>query len=59
MDYYSNMLGVLIEQQVLQHFMEAKFENLCKHLSQRGVFFTFLVFEWLICLFVNNVKLEV
>ena len=49
------MLGVFIEQQIFSSLMEARFPTLCEHLASKGVFFSFLVFEWLICLFVNTV----
>lgn len=31
-DYYSNMIGVLIDQKVLHHFMQARLPRLCAHL---------------------------
>lgn len=32
LDYYSNMLGVFIEQQIFSSLMEARFPTLCEHL---------------------------
>ena len=33
LDYYSNMIGVLVDQKVLQHFMLERMPNLCAHLE--------------------------
>lgn len=56
LDYYSNMLGVLVEQQVLEHLMAQHFKPLQDHLMSKGVYIALLMLEWLICLFINNVS---
>lgn len=38
--------------------MEERFQKLCEHLESKYVSFTFVVMEWLILLFVNNVPAD-
>ena len=50
------MLGVLIEQQVLEQLMQNRFKTLIQHLQSKNVFIALLMLEWLICLFINNMS---
>jgi len=57
-DYYSNLLGVLIDLKVFQSLMHEKLPKLCCHLELLGFDMDLLVTKWLICLFVNHLPLD-
>jgi len=58
MDYYSNMLGVLVDQKVLQTLLLKRLPRLCEHLQEFNFSLDLLAFQWLVCLFVNNLPAE-
>ena len=58
MDYYTNLLGVLIDYKVFQLMMEDRLPKLCKHLDANNFDFNLLITKWLICLFINHLPLD-
>lgn len=48
------MLGVLIDQKVLQHLLLKRLPKLCRKLQENNFSLDLLAFKWLVCLFVNN-----
>jgi small G protein signaling modulator 3 len=54
MDYYTNLLGVLIDYKVFQKIMYEKLPKLCKHLDEYNFDLNLLITKWLICLFINH-----
>lgn len=57
-DYYSNLLGVLIDLKVFKDLMSKRLPKLCKHLESQDFDVDLLLTKWLICLFVNHLPLE-
>ncbi len=57
-DYYSNLLGVLIDLKVFKDLMSKRLPKLCKHLENNDFDVDLLLTKWLICLFVNHLPLE-
>ena len=57
-DYYSNLLGVLIDLRVFQAIMREKLPFLARHLDNFDFGLDLLLTKWLICLFVNHLPLE-
>ena len=57
-DYYSNLLGVLIDLKVFKDLMNRRLPNLCQHLDNFNFDVDLLLTKWLICLFVNHLPLE-
>lgn len=53
-DYYSNMIGVLVDQKVLQHFMLKRLPRLCEHLDNMQFSLDLIAFQWIACLFAIN-----
>jgi hypothetical protein len=54
LDYYSNLLGVLIDLKVFKDLMGKRLPKLCKHLEEQDFDVDLLLTKWLICLFVNH-----
>ena len=57
-DYYSNLLGVLIDLKVFQHIMRKKLPKLCAHFDSFQFDLDLLLTKWFICLFLNHLPLE-
>ena len=49
-DYYSNMVGTLVDQKVFQLLMRDRLPELCDHFDSLGVDLSFLALQWIICL---------
>jgi hypothetical protein len=58
LDYYSNLLGVLIDLKAFQAIMEDRLPKLCNHLALHKFDLNLLLTKWLICLFVNHLPLD-
>ena len=54
LDYYSNMIGVLVDQKVLQHYMRKRLPRLCEHLDEVSFSLDLIAFQWIACLFAIN-----
>ena len=59
LDYYPNLLGVLVDLRIFQQLMRDQLPYLCKHLDMLEFDCSLLVTKWLICLFVNHLPLDV
>jgi hypothetical protein len=57
-DYYSNLLGVLIDLKVFKSIMRDRLPKLCQHLEKFNFDLDILLTKWLICLFVNHLPLD-
>lgn len=58
MDYYPNLLGVLIDLNVFKSLMRERLPKLCNHLDTFNFDLDILVTKWLIVLFVNHLPLD-
>ena len=58
-DYYSKMVGVIIDHNVLSYLIEEKFPDLYFHLSNIGFDPKIVTFQWFSCLFSYNFSFEV
>ena len=58
LDYYSNLLGVLIDLKVFQQMFREKLPKLQKHFDQYEFSCDLMLTKWLICLFVNHLQLD-
>ena len=58
MDYYPNLLGVLIDLNVFKFLMRDRLPKLCNHLETFNFDLDILVTKWLIVLFVNHLPLD-
>jgi hypothetical protein len=58
MDYYPNLLGVLIDLNVFKSLMRERLPKLCNHLETFNFDLDILVTKWLIVLFVNHLPLD-
>jgi len=54
LDYYSNMIGVLVDQKVLQCYMLERLPRLCAHLEEHMFSLDLIAFQWIACLFAIN-----
>ena len=57
-DFYSNLLGVLIDLKVFKAIMRERLPKLCQHLDSFNFDLDLLLTKWLICLFVNHLPLD-
>lgn len=58
LDYYPNLLGVLVDLRIFQQLMREQLPQLCSHLDLLQFDCSLLVTKWLICLFVNHLPLD-
>ena len=59
LDYYSNMVGALIDQKIFYDLFKARIPDLCQHLESVGFDPSLLAFQWLVCLLSYNLPQEV
>ncbi|CDW83987.1 tbc domain-containing protein [Stylonychia lemnae] len=59
LDYYSNMVGALIDQKIFYDIFKEKIPDLCNHLESVGFDPSLLAFQWLVCLLSFNLPQEV
>jgi len=53
-DYYSNMVGVVIDQKIFYDEFKARIPDLCAHLDRVGFDPSLLAFQWLVCFLSYN-----
>lgn len=58
-DYYSNMVGALIDQRIFYNFFREKLPDLCAHLLEVGFDPSLLAFQWLVCFLSYNLPQDV
>lgn len=58
MDYYPNLLGVLIDLNVFKFLMRERLPKLCNHLETFNFDLDILLTKWLIVIFVNYLPLD-
>jgi len=61
LDNYSNLIGVLVDQKVLQHMMEQRVPSLCQILDQwpeTSIILVQTTFKWLMVLFVGELPID-
>lgn len=58
-DYYSNMVGVLIDQKIFYDIFKQKIPDLCDHLNYVGFDPSLLAFQWFVCFLSYNLPSEV
>jgi len=50
LDYYSNLVGVLIDQSIYHQLMRERLPDLCQHFESIGLDLSFLAINWITCL---------
>ncbi len=58
-DFYTNMLGVLVDQHILKDVLSVKNPKLYKHFMKVGLDPTIPSMQWLVTLFANTMHFEV
>jgi Rab-GTPase-TBC domain len=58
-DYYSNMVGVLIDQKILYEFFSLKMPDLSNHLKEAGFDPSLLGFQWMVCFLSYNLDSQI
>ncbi|CDW73574.1 tbc1 domain family member 2a-like [Stylonychia lemnae] len=58
-DYYSNMVGVVIDQKIFYDQFKLRIPDLCHHLDRVGFDPSLLAFQWLVCFLSYNLPQEV
>jgi hypothetical protein len=53
LDYYSNLIGVLLDIKVFKALLQKKLPKLCEHLTHFQFDLDLLLTKWFVCLFVN------
>ena len=48
------MVGVLVDQKVLQIYMQRRLPKLCEHLQANDFSLDLVAFQWIVCLFASN-----
>lgn len=59
LDYYSNMVGALIDQKIFYELFEQTLPDLCLHLQEAGFDPSLLAFQWLVCFLSYNLPQDV
>jgi hypothetical protein len=58
-DYYSNMVGVLIDQQIFKKLVKDQFHELYEYMEELGYDPSLLAFQWFVCFFSLNINEKV
>lgn len=58
-DFYTNMMGVLVDQHILRDMLSVKNPKLTKHFAKIGLDPTILSMQWFVTLFANTMHYEV
>lgn len=58
-DYYSNMVGALIDQKAFSVVFKSTFPKLSEHLESLGCDSSIIVFQWFACFFSYNMPFHV
>lgn len=58
-DYYSSMIGIMIDQKVFSSLVKAIDPQLCNYLKQINLDPSLVSLQWFICLFSNNLQPDV
>jgi hypothetical protein len=56
LDYYTNMVGLLVDQQVFKDLISKLLPKLSKHLEEIGFDPSLLVFQWFVSIYSNNIN---
>lgn len=56
LDYYSDMLGILVDQRVFELLMVEKFPKLVEHMKQHAYQLDLISFQWLVTLFCSSLQ---
>ncbi len=59
LDYYSNMVGALVDQNVFGDILALKHPELFRHLISIGFDPSLIAFQWFACFFSYNLPFEV
>ena len=57
-DYYSDMLGILVDQKVFELLLIEKFPKMVAHMREHNYLLDLIALEWLVTLFLNNLSHE-
>ncbi|CDW83411.1 gtpase-activating protein [Stylonychia lemnae] len=58
-DYYTNMVGILIDQKVLKYYIQDLMPQLFEHLDTIKFDPSLFIFQWFVCLFSNNINYDI
>ena len=59
LDYYSNMVGILVDQKVFNKLVQKHLNKLHYHLKLLNFDPSMLSFQWFVCFFAHNLTPEV
>ena len=59
LDYYSNMVGILVDQKVFNRLIQRHLNKLHYHLKLLNFDPSMLTFQWFVCFFSHNLTTEV
>lgn len=57
-DYYSDMLGILVDQKVFEEILKERQPKLVSHMQSKGYQLDLIAFQWLVTLFFNSLNHE-
>jgi hypothetical protein len=58
LDYYSELLGILVDQKIFEQILTEKFPKLVQHMTNKGYQLDMIAFQWLVTLFFNSLEHE-
>jgi hypothetical protein len=59
LDYYSNVLGVLIDDSILRDIVKERIPDVYYHLEECGFDLKIVTFQWFSCLFSHNLSFDI
>jgi hypothetical protein len=59
LDYYSNMVGALLDQKTFSDILKERMPDLYEHLEDVGYGTQLIAFQWFACFFSYNLPYEV
>lgn len=58
LDYYSNMVEVLVDQKVFLYLLQQRKPGLYQHLLEIGLDVAMILLQWFLCIFTTQLKRE-
>jgi hypothetical protein len=58
LDYYSDMLGILVDQKVFEELLKEKYPKLVSHMQYCNYQLDLIAFQWLVTLFFNSLSAD-
>ena len=58
LDYYSGMIGIMVDQKVFEHILKASFPKMVHHMQKHFYQLDLIAFQWLVTLFMSSLNHE-